>query len=150
VTSEPFLEPDPRAPEQVPEQPVPEAPEQPVPEAPEQSEQPVPEPGQDEQQRAEQEPVGYGVGDDLRRPRREPGPPADGLAVAALVVAIVGVPLVAVVLGHLALARIRDRGTGGRGMAIAALVLGYVGVVLTLALVVVYFAVLAPLITLPG
>lgn len=87
---------------------------------------------------------------ELRRPRRPPGPPADGVAVAAFVLAILGVQLVAVVLGHLALARIRQGTRGGRGLAVAALGIGYAGLVLTLALAVLYFAVLAPLVTLPG
>ena len=85
----------------------------------------------------------------LRRPRREPRPPADGLAIAALVVAIAGLSLLAVVLGHLALGRIRERGTGGRRLAVAALALGYAGAVLFLAWWSVYFAVLAPIVTLP-
>ncbi|WP_307807024.1 DUF4190 domain-containing protein [Naasia sp. SYSU D00057] len=86
----------------------------------------------------------------LRRPRREPRQPADGLAIAALVVAIAGLSLLAVVLGHLALGRIRARGTGGRRLAVAALALGYAGLVLFLAWWAVYFAVLAPIVTLPG
>ena len=89
-------------------------------------------------------------GEPLRRPRREARPPADGLAVAALVVALAGLSLLAVVLGHLALGRIRERGTGGRRIAVAALALGYTGVVLFLAWWAVYFAVLAPIVTLPG
>jgi ferric-dicitrate binding protein FerR (iron transport regulator) len=86
----------------------------------------------------------------LRRPRRRSGSPPDGLAVAAIVVAVAGLSLVAVVLGHLALHRIDRRGSGGRWVAVAALVLGYAGLVLFLAWWAVYFAVLAPIVTLPG
>ena len=82
-----------------------------------------------------------------RRPRR---PPADGLAVAAFTVSLVGLHIVGVVLGHLALARIAETGRGGRGLATAALVIGYGGLVLSLAWWIVYFAVLAPVVTLPG
>jgi Domain of unknown function (DUF4190) len=86
----------------------------------------------------------------LRRPRRPPGPPYDGLAIAAFVLSLVGVHLVGVVLGHVALGRIRDSGRRGRGLAIAAVVLGYAGIVLALAAWVVYFSVFAPIVTLPG
>jgi hypothetical protein len=47
----------------------------------------------------------------------------DGVAVAAFVLAIVGVVPVALVLGFVALARIRRSGRGGRGLAIASLVI---------------------------
>lgn len=58
-------------------------------------------------------------------------PPAqqqtDGFAIAALVTGILGMNIVAVVLGHLSLSRMKkDPNLGGRGMAIAGLVLGYV------------------------
>ncbi|BDZ44982.1 DUF4190 domain-containing protein [Naasia aerilata] len=91
------------------------------------------------------------AGDDsTRRPRRAPRPPADGRAVAALVLSLVGLHVLGVILGHVALARIRRTGAGGRGMAIAGLVLGYTGLVLALVWWTVYFSVIAPLVTLPG
>jgi peptidyl-prolyl cis-trans isomerase B (cyclophilin B) len=52
----------------------------------------------------------------------------NGFAVASLVLGLVGVPILAVVFGHVALHQMRS-GTGpsdGRGMAVAGLVLGYV------------------------
>ncbi|RYD49984.1 MAG: DUF4190 domain-containing protein [Verrucomicrobiaceae bacterium] len=66
------------------------------------------------------------------------GPPRkSGLAITSLVLGIVGLPtvfpaIVAVVLGHLALAKIR-RSAGaleGKGIAVSGLVIGYVGLVL--------------------
>ena len=86
----------------------------------------------------------------LRRPRRIPGPPADGFAVAALIAALGGLSLVAIVLGLLALGRIARHGSGGRGLAIAGLVLGWTGLAIFLAWWTLYFAVLAPIVTLPG
>ncbi len=77
-------------------------------------------------------------------------PPRDGLAIAAFVVSLLGVHLAGIVLGHLALARTASMGRRGRGLAIAALVIGYAGLALALAGWVVYFAVLAPVVTLPG
>lgn len=64
------------------------------------------------------------------------GPPSSGTAVASMVLGIIGavggwcllaIPcLIAVVLGHAALADIKRTGKGGKGMAVAGLVLGYV------------------------
>ena len=51
----------------------------------------------------------------------------NGLAIASLVTAIVGVSLVAVILGHIAMNQINKTGEQGKGMAIAGLVLGYLG-----------------------
>src|SRR2546421_10908084 len=50
-----------------------------------------------------------------------------GLAVAALVTALLGLSLPALVLGVLALATIGRRGQKGRGMAVAGVVLGVLG-----------------------
>lgn len=67
------------------------------------------------------------------------GPPTSGLAVASMVVGIVGavggwcalgIPcVVAIVLGHFALNATKNGQRSGRGMAIAGLVLGYLFVV---------------------
>ena len=71
-------------------------------------------------------------------PIPEPPPPAapkgtSGLAIASLICGIVGcVPgagIAAVVMGHMALGRIKTSGQGGRGMAIAGLILGYLSIV---------------------
>jgi hypothetical protein len=52
-------------------------------------------------------------------------PPTDGLAVASFVLSLLGFNLIAVILGHVALRRIRTTGAGGHGFAIAGLVIGY-------------------------
>jgi len=63
----------------------------------------------------------------------------NGFAIASLVLGLVGVQILAIVFGHIALAQIRRSGgaQGGRGLAIAGLVVGYavliVGVLLVLA-----------------
>lgn len=56
-------------------------------------------------------------------------PPLNTLAVISFVSAFF-VSLVAVVLGHLALGRIKRTGERGRGLAIAGLVLGYAGCII--------------------
>jgi hypothetical protein len=58
-----------------------------------------------------------------------PSRSTNGMAVAAMVLGIVGVSILAVILGHVALHQIRRTGEDGRGFAIAGLILGYVGVV---------------------
>ncbi|HEU0212946.1 MAG TPA: DUF4190 domain-containing protein [Jiangellaceae bacterium] len=55
--------------------------------------------------------------------------PTSGLAVTALVLAILGLSIVAVIYGHLALGDIRRTGKEGRSLAVAGLVLGYSGTV---------------------
>ena len=88
-------------------------------------------------------------GTDPLRPRREDRVPFDPLAVWAFVMSLLGLGLVALVLGVLARARVSASGRRGRGLALAAIVLGALGVVLAIAAVVLYFAVLAPVVTLP-
>lgn len=58
-----------------------------------------------------------------------PGPSGrtSGLAVAALVLGLLGFSIIPVVLGHVALAQIKKTGDGGGAMAIVGLVLGYLG-----------------------
>lgn len=55
------------------------------------------------------------------------------LALVSFVVALLGLGLAAVVLGHVALVQAGRAGERGRGFAIAGLVLGYLGVLLALA-----------------
>lgn len=69
---------------------------------------------------------------------------------AALVLSLVGLHLLGIVVAVLALARIRRTGGGGRGMAVAALVIGCAGLALAVAWWAFYFAVLAPVVTLPA
>jgi hypothetical protein len=54
--------------------------------------------------------------------------PTNGLAIASLVVSIVGFGLIGVILGHIALSQI-NRSNGyeqGRGLALAGLIIGYI------------------------
>lgn len=51
--------------------------------------------------------------------------PTNGLAIASLVLGILGFAIIPVIMGHIALRQIRERGEAGAGMAIAGLVLGY-------------------------
>ncbi len=86
-----------------------------------------------------------------RVPVQNLGPPAyplvqqtNSMAIAALVSSLVLAPL-GIVFGHLALSQIKRSGDDGRGLAIAGLVIGYAGtvlLVLSVILVVVYFAVM--------
>ena len=56
-------------------------------------------------------------------------------AVVALVTSLLGLSLVAVITGHVALSRISTSGRRGRGMAATGLVLGYVAVAASVAAV---------------
>lgn len=73
----------------------------------------------------------------------------DGLAIASLVLSLLGFGVLGVVFGHVALRRIRTTGDAGGGLAIAGLVIGYltlIAVALVLLLVAggVVFAVSRP------
>ena len=61
-----------------------------------------------------------------------PSAPTNGLAIAALVVSILGFSIVGVVLGHIAISQVRARNERGSGLAVAGLVLGYAGCLLWL------------------
>lgn len=52
----------------------------------------------------------------------------DGLAIGSFVCGLVGLGLIAIILGHVALRRIRTSGDAGSGFAIVGLVLGYLAV----------------------
>ncbi|MBO9627226.1 MAG: DUF4190 domain-containing protein [Microbacterium sp.] len=52
--------------------------------------------------------------------------PTNGLAIATLILGICGFALIPVIMGHIALKQIRERGDGGYGLAIAGLILGYI------------------------
>jgi hypothetical protein len=76
-----------------------------------------------------------------------PSPPANGFAIASLVLGIISLActncmtaIPAIIFGHVALWQIGQPGaqTGGRGMAIAGLVLGYLAVALSLCIGIVY------------
>ena len=87
-------------------------------------------------------PYGYGA-----YPTRK----TNGLAVASLVLSIVGflwiLPLVGsvagAIMGHIALGQIKRTGEGGRGMALAGVIIGWAGVALLLLGVLFLFFVVA-------
>lgn len=63
-----------------------------------------------------------------------PAPRTNGLAVTALVTALLGLLVVSVICGHIALRQIRARGEAGETLAILGLVLGYLELVATAAI----------------
>jgi hypothetical protein len=69
----------------------------------------------------------------------------NGLAIASMVLGVVGISIVAVILGHVALSQIKkSEGTQeGRGFAIAGVVLGYIGIALFLIFIAVVVVVIA-------
>lgn len=70
-----------------------------------------------------------------------PGQRTNVLAIVSLVTSIIGLSLVGVICGHIALSQIRKSGEGGRGLAIAGLVIGYIGLVIGLILLVVWIGI---------
>jgi hypothetical protein len=67
----------------------------------------------------------------------------EGLAIAALITGLLGIPIAPIVLGHMARSRIRDAGglKDGDGLAIAGLVLGYAYLALIVIVVVAVVAI---------
>lgn len=80
-------------------------------------------------------------------PQQQPYPmaarPTSGMAIASMVLSLVGVSALGVIFGHVALSDIQKTGKDGRGMAIAGVVLGYIGVVLYTLLIVAMVSVAA-------
>lgn len=72
-------------------------------------------------------------------PAYRPIRPTNSLAIASLVTGVMGMAIIPVVLGHLALRQIRERDEAGTGLAAVGLVLGY----LALVTYVLFFAVVA-------
>ena len=74
------------------------------------------------------------------------GQPTNGMAIAALVLSLVGIAScitapIGAVLGHVARRQIRERGEGGDGMALAAIIVGWIFTGL-LVLVIVFYIVM--------
>ncbi|GAA3154303.1 hypothetical protein GCM10010466_51580 [Planomonospora alba] len=73
------------------------------------------------------DPYGYGA-------PPPPARPSNGMAIASLVLGIVGLftcgvtSVVGIILGHVSMSQIKRTGEEGRGMAVAGLVLSYFGV----------------------
>lgn len=61
--------------------------------------------------------------------------PTNGMAVASLVTGLLGISVIAVILGHSAMSQIKRTGERGEGMATAGLLLGYLGVLISIALI---------------
>jgi hypothetical protein len=63
-------------------------------------------------------------------------PGTNGLAIASLVLGIVGGSGLAIIFGHVARSQIRRTGQDGAGMALAGLILGYIALAVCLALLI--------------
>lgn len=63
--------------------------------------------------------------------------PTDPLCIASLVCALLGLNIVAVILGHLGYARAKRTGAPGEGFAIAGLIIGYLTLLSIIVVVVV-------------
>ncbi|MCF4120688.1 DUF4190 domain-containing protein [Antribacter sp. KLBMP9083] len=93
-------------------------------------------------------PPGYATNPGYPPPPGVPGSPyptqqpsTDGLAIAALVTGILSLGIIPIILGALALSRIKKSGQSGRGMAIAGIVLGALGIFAWVALIIFFVAV---------
>lgn len=73
---------------------------------------------------------------DLPTAGAPPGARTDPLAIAAFIASLIGLAPVAIVLGHVALSRIKNHQLAGRGLALTGLVLGYVSAALITTVVV--------------
>lgn len=63
-------------------------------------------------------------------------PKTNVLAIISLIAGILGLNLIAVILGHVALSQINKTGEGGRVLAIIGLVLGYIGIIVIVIIVI--------------
>ena len=80
-------------------------------------------------------------------PPNTPGAPQNcGLAIASLVCGVLGISLIAIILGHISLGKIRrSNGTlKGRGMALTGTILGYAFIVVTILVLAASFLLLKP------
>ncbi|WP_353987327.1 DUF4190 domain-containing protein [Ruicaihuangia caeni] len=57
------------------------------------------------------------------------------LAIVSLVTSIIGMSLIGIITGHIALSQIKRTGENGRGLALAGTIIGYAGIVLSVILV---------------
>jgi hypothetical protein len=91
------------------------------------------------------------------QPQYAPGPgyppagPTSGMAIASLVCSLLGIGLVGVILGHLALNEIKKSNgyTQGRGLAIAGLIIGYLQIAAGVVIILFFIIGLAFAATLP-
>ena len=80
-----------------------------------------------------------------------PNPGTNGLAIASLVLGILGLcgvgSLLAVIFGHMARSQVRTSGQSGNGLAVAGLVLGYVGLAGVVIVILIWMAAAAAVTT---
>jgi hypothetical protein len=55
----------------------------------------------------------------------QPIPPNNGLAIASMIMAIIGFGPIAAIMGHIARGQIRSRGESGEGFALAGIIVGW-------------------------
>ena len=70
------------------------------------------------------QPISYPAGD------RALVTPWNGMAIASLVLSVVGLSLIGVILGHIALSRIKRTGEQGYVLALVGVILGYLGILI--------------------
>ena len=68
------------------------------------------------------QPISYPAGD------RAAVTPWNGMAIGSLVTSVVGLSLIGVILGHIALSQIKRTGEQGSVLALIGVILGYVGI----------------------
>jgi uncharacterized membrane protein YidH (DUF202 family) len=77
--------------------------------------------------------------------------PTNGLAIASLVLSLVGVSFIGsilgIIFGHIARSQIRRTGERGAGLALAGLIIGYVTIGLLVTLLIIFVAVLGESLT---
>lgn len=61
------------------------------------------------------------------------------MAIASLVCSLLGLSLVGVILGHLAMGQIKRTGEGGHGLALAGTIIGYVSLAIVLVVLALWF-----------
>jgi|SoiMethySBSTD1v2_1073268.scaffolds.fasta_scaffold779843_2 hypothetical protein len=71
-------------------------------------------------------PPGYAPGQPYGQPTYVVSPPTNGLAIASMIVSLVGFGPVGAILGHVARKQIRERGEQGDGFALAGIIVGWV------------------------
>ena len=65
-----------------------------------------------------------------------PNLPTSGFAIAGLILAIIGVPLLSIIFGFVALSQIKAGKSKGRGMALAAVIIGFLWMAFAILLIV--------------
>ena len=62
--------------------------------------------------------------------------PTNSFAIVSLVLGILGISVLAVIFGHIALGQIKRTGESGRGLALTGTILGWLGIAITAALLI--------------